>query len=115
MIHEIQLEEVVDTLVSGQPEVSFTVDAHLADEVDTVYNTSDTAVLRKAVQVMGIVYEDVPLAVGTGGYTVIRCQKATGGHEACTVTVYFIDAFGSEKKKLCSVSQKRIRFSHLDG
>ena len=78
VVHEVQLEEVVDALVGGQPEVALAVDVHLADEVDAVHDAPDAAVLREAVQVVGVVYEDVPLAVGAGGHAVVRRLEAAG-------------------------------------
>ena len=115
VVHEIQLKEVVNALVGGQPEIPFAVDAYLTDKVNAVHDVPDAAVLRESVQIVRIVYDDVSFGVGASAHTVVGRQKMAGGHEVRTVVFYLIDAVGRKEVESLSVSQKRVGFGHSDG
>ena len=109
MVHEVQSEEVVHTLISGKPDVAFAVDVHLPDEVYAIYKLLYFIFSGvETVEVMCVVQVDVSLSVGTGSDAVVGCEKVERYYPLCRSPVAGIHTICGEKVKRAVCPKQRV-------
>ncbi|WP_262542793.1 hypothetical protein [Bacteroides cellulolyticus] len=109
MVHEIQPEEVVNSLVSSEPDISFAVYEHLPDEVDSIYESLYFIFSgSETVEVVRIVQVDIALSVCAGINAVVWCEEAERHYTLRRSTAAAIYPIGGEKVKRAVCPKQRV-------